>query len=1137
MKKNTLTFGQSENKVSIRKLLLGALAVAVSACSLTLNAFPTSYYTANSKLSAGKWVKVKTSGEGIHEITYDMLREWGFSNPEKVNVYGYGSTLMASETFSTAYPDDIKLTYSLHEGNKLYFYSTGDVTTHLTSESYAEALRNYYSTDTYYLLSDREPASSEKHAAAAVRTTQTALNAHLSVQYVEEELQNPSEGGAVLLGKNISNENGIKLPVSIKNMGSGNTTWSTSTFITGFASLFNRNNRLYLTPPSDVTFLRHETGTGAGYAFDDHICYRTGTTYATFNTILPDGEYDFLAKNEYDVFFSAVDYTALIYPRLSRMQGQSQLSMDFPMVRITQNFSVEGPSTVRVANITSSADVFEHKISYDAQKGITVGSFDRNYNTSALPSCRLIAFDIAVPQKEVQFAGQVTNQNIHGLETPHMVIITTADLMDSAEELARIHRELDNMDVVVLEHRTIFNEFSSATPDIMGYRRLIKMFYDRDPEKFKYVIMYGPSVWDNRHLILDAKERLLIYETTDPYYAGNTTTSFASDSFLGMLNDNYNPSDIIKTRQDVAVGRIPVSDAHEAAGVNRKIRNYIEKPHSTSIFNTALIVSDDGDGNEHLDQAEKVAVQLANGHEAMTVVRAHNSLFPWNGRDALNLRSLITNTFNRGAGLFVYIGHGNTESFGAERLWNKTFIDQTSYDIHPHGFWGTCDPFGFDLANSNIGEAAILKEDGGLITLIAAGRTVYGPRNFVLAQSLMDAYLRANSQTTIGDLWLQARNNLFGTSGYDSNYQVNTMTYNLGGDPALRVNSPDYRVNASLICEDGTPSSITALSNNRIEGEITDAEGNLQDDFNGTVTLQLYDAPYSVNTLIRNKQDDVEATLVLDHDILMSKTVDIVNGKFSTNFVAPVPVHESDDMPNRLTFHADSDDGRRGDGLLHQFAIKAADGETEEPSGSAPVIENMALIQNGVFTDQVNINEPIHFIAAGSVDEVGLNNSTAIGAGSSLIIDGKPIDGAKEIIRLNDDDNTWTLNIALNTITPGQHSAILTISDNAGRRTTGILTFTATPHADIELTSDVSTIRDKVTFDVEHTLGTLTDSRLIIEDLEGNTVMSKQNLNFPAEIDFASTNLATGNYKAYIVLTGETGNGASGRIPLVYLKN
>ena len=50
---------------------------------------------------------------------------------------------------------------------------------------------------------------------------------------------------------------------------------------------------------------------------------------------------------------------------------------------------------------------------------------------------------------------------------------------------------------------SIYNEFSSGTPDATAYRRFMKMFYDRktsEADAPKYLLLFGDGSFDNRKL-------------------------------------------------------------------------------------------------------------------------------------------------------------------------------------------------------------------------------------------------------------------------------------------------------------------------------------------------------------------------------------------------------------------------------------------------------------------------------------------------------------------------------------------------------------------------------------------------------------------------------------------------------------
>ena len=65
-------------------------------------------YAENSILAEGNWVKISTTDAGIYQITEDSLRAWGFTDPSKIKLFGYGGTDI-DELFANSdnYIDDL----------------------------------------------------------------------------------------------------------------------------------------------------------------------------------------------------------------------------------------------------------------------------------------------------------------------------------------------------------------------------------------------------------------------------------------------------------------------------------------------------------------------------------------------------------------------------------------------------------------------------------------------------------------------------------------------------------------------------------------------------------------------------------------------------------------------------------------------------------------------------------------------------------------------------------------------------------------------------------------------------------------------------------------------------------------------
>lgn len=53
----------------------------------------TDIYAAHSVLANGKWAKIRVKENGIYHLTADVIRKAGFSDINKVHIYGYGGNL------------------------------------------------------------------------------------------------------------------------------------------------------------------------------------------------------------------------------------------------------------------------------------------------------------------------------------------------------------------------------------------------------------------------------------------------------------------------------------------------------------------------------------------------------------------------------------------------------------------------------------------------------------------------------------------------------------------------------------------------------------------------------------------------------------------------------------------------------------------------------------------------------------------------------------------------------------------------------------------------------------------------------------------------------------------------------------
>ena len=130
------------NDIRLIVLAFSLLAAAVA------SAFSLDTYAPASALSSGRWVKIKVSTSGVHLISNADLQRWGFSDPAKVRVYGYGGAPISDILSQENYVDDLPLALSEVTSRGIVFYAHSTIN-QVESSGVMDYERNYYSNDAY----------------------------------------------------------------------------------------------------------------------------------------------------------------------------------------------------------------------------------------------------------------------------------------------------------------------------------------------------------------------------------------------------------------------------------------------------------------------------------------------------------------------------------------------------------------------------------------------------------------------------------------------------------------------------------------------------------------------------------------------------------------------------------------------------------------------------------------------------------------------------------------------------------------------------------------------------------------------------------------------------------------------------
>ena len=113
----------------------------------------------SSVLATGRWAKIRVPATGIYELTSAVIRQAGFSNLDKVKIYGYGGA-MQPEKLTSDYlrqTDDLAEVPTCTVGGRRLFYATGPVS--WSSATATTRTRNPYSNYGYYLITENDSAA------------------------------------------------------------------------------------------------------------------------------------------------------------------------------------------------------------------------------------------------------------------------------------------------------------------------------------------------------------------------------------------------------------------------------------------------------------------------------------------------------------------------------------------------------------------------------------------------------------------------------------------------------------------------------------------------------------------------------------------------------------------------------------------------------------------------------------------------------------------------------------------------------------------------------------------------------------------------------------------------------------------
>lgn len=1079
---------------------------------------------APSVLSTGKWVKIHVDSSAIYKIDRTSLAEWGFTNPDKVYIYGYGSVENA-HNLDTA-PSDLPAIPVLRTSDGIVFYGEGEMRVMPSSANAATLpVRNYYSRGSYYFISDVAPDSEPavETLPYELSTDATPLTSHIYIDYRKPEEFNEHNAGVFFFSEDLSRGKVKEYTFNITDYDSGG--------FFGFryaGRTWSANKKIGISFSSDV-----KTGaltlSNLQKVSDNHILYNTNSKTFSVTPVSSSSNaftVKFFSPATGDFDFLAVDYLYYTYRRKNAFRSPG-ICMEFYNTVSTPVLTMTGvPADITLWDVTAPRSPLSLTPEIDNATGTLFASLPSRSGAS-----RVFAFSPSAELPTPSFCGEVPNSSLHSMPGVDFLIVTVPAYRAEAERLARAHREYQGLSVAVVEQQDIFNEFSSGSPHPNAIRKFAKLLYQRSDSPLKHLLLFGCGTYDNRRVTInDGIDYLVTYEVEYLDNAASTAKDYCCDQYFGMFPDRIPDnlgSSIIPV--NIGVGRVPVLNITEAKDYVDKCVAYLSDPALAGDYHHAVLIADYGDNNEHLlNGAESSASTINAILPGATVTKLYESLYPHSGRSSEAIYTALKQTVASTPRLLNYTGHADINSLGTNIILSAANEKYLAYGSLPILFLATCKPLPIDNPYRGIGSQMLLKSTGP-VAAIGSAREVYINYNHDFNNEFLRQYYRATPSDCIGDVYRRAYN----TSSDVSARRINNLCYNLVGDPALPVYAPSYDITLSN-SESGL--TLTPQSKGKLSGRITASDGSTVTDFNGQLTLSLY-APASTMESYSHSSGDTPQTITLDETLLTRRVVDVTDGEWDAELLLPATAPEG---KCRLTCHAISASGEltataMNDATIHPSPDSAPDIDTLPPE--ITLYLNTPETPNGA---QVGASAQLHVTISDPDSGVDLNRSS-IGTAPAITLDGsRPLTDAAQLIRPKANGGA-SLTYPLTGLTDGEHTVSVTAHDLAGNSASESITFTViNSDIDISLEIDNTLVRETAEFNLHHPHSSTPSTRLIILDVSGNTVFSKSDTVFPFRWSITDNNgnkLPDGTYRASVLIKSYPRFAASPEVVFTIVKH
>ena len=845
----------------------------------------------NSVLSQGDWFKIPITENGIYKIDYNYLKSSSIDvaaiNPKKIKIHGNGGGMLQQKNSDPRPVDLIENAISVigeadgsfGKEDYILFYGQGPDHTKLYEDGTLEYEKNFYSDTSFYFLSIASDDGLRISALEDLGADQPKIQQYDAYITHEKDEHNIINSGRDWYGEKFD----FTLTYDFKYDFPGlipNTEIAVTSAIMG---------QTYEEASLDLFLNGTTLGQQPVYAIVEGSYLAKGSnqleTFKINTSEVPISEHLTL-RMSFNPTGSKLSKASLNYFTIL-CQRQLKLYEDqliFRSLESTQNaistFEImDGASAYQIWDITDHLRPKNQHFSMNGNNAI-FGALSSDLK-------EYIVFknqEHLIPEKAVK----IHNQNLHASSDVDFLIVTNPRFRSEADRLADLRQYHDGLKVLVVTTDEVYNEFSSGKPDVTAIRDFIKLLYDHGAEgsRLQNVLLFGKGSFDYKDRIERNTNFVPIYSSRNSLHPIN---SYSSDDYYGFLDDDegeWIESYSGDHMMDVGIGRLPVKSLDEAKIVVDKLIRYATNPTSFGEWrNELFFIADDGDGNLHQRDADRLTVLVDTAHTQFNVnkiyIDAYEQVESSIGETAPEAHAELVRSIEKGGLIFNFTGHGSATRWTSETILNISVATELENEnTLPLFVTATCEFGRHDNPKAISGaEYLLLNPKGGAIGLLTTARPVYSSTNFILNEAFYHNVFtkEENRYLSIGEIFRRTKNQSLKGS-------VN-RNFSLLADPSMTLAYAKDEI--QLIADENyykPGDTLSALSTVKLKGQVLDINGVTNSSFNVSLIAKVFDQPSEITTI---GHEDFPMIFMLRDNVIFNGEVTVSAGEFDIEFIVP----------------------------------------------------------------------------------------------------------------------------------------------------------------------------------------------------------------------------------------------------------